>query len=134
MKASKLLVLLPKARLNGKTPAKRKIAQSTLIASSPKMQKPQAWTLKVPKKSQGTTANHKTSCFGRMDARDGRKGWAGSVDFIAFQMLPAFLMVKNEELRAHVEPLIEQNKHIVRPEPKKDAVNGCLEARGHKMR
>lgn len=61
-------------------------------------------------------------------ARDGRIGWArAAVDYIAFQMLSKqFLMVKNEELRAHVEPLIEQNKHIVRPESQKDAVNGVL--------
>ena len=61
-------------------------------------------------------------------ARDGRKGWARSeVQFIAFQQLNnKFLMVDRQELETFITPLIEQNKHIVRVNSQRQALNGIL--------
>ena len=60
--------------------------------------------------------------------RDGKEGWAQSnVNYIAFQMLNGdFLMVKTEELRNHVAPLVEKYKRIVRVDSQHDAKNGIL--------
>ena len=61
-------------------------------------------------------------------ARDGRPGWARSnVDFIAFAMLNgSFLLVKTEELKEYVEPMIEKYKRVLRLDSQRDAKNGLL--------